>query len=107
VLHHLFLLALAHVHRHQNLLQDVVVAVVFRGYFLPLLELLLELEIESEGFGVDLVEVGQEVLAEVLVVFVEGFEGQDAGDDEEDVGVAALHHFLEFLVFLGHAFDGA
>jgi hypothetical protein len=80
---------------------------VFRGHFLPLLELLLELEIESEGFGVDLVEVGQEVLAEILVVFVEGFEGEDAGDDEEDVGVAALHHLFEFIVFLRHAFDGA
>ena len=43
------------------------------GQLLPLLKLFLELEVEAEGFGIDLVEVGQEVAAEVLVVLVQGF----------------------------------
>lgn len=94
-------------HAHYQLLEDVVIVVVLVGQFLPLLELLLELEVEPEGLGVDLMEVGQEVPAEVLVVLVQGFEGEDAGDDEEDVRVAALHHVSEFLVLLGDALDGA
>lgn len=59
------------IYPHDQFLEDVVVAVVFVGTFLPFLKLLLQLEVESEGFGVDLVQVGQEVLAEVFVVTVE------------------------------------
>lgn len=56
---------------NDHFLQDVIVGVVFLCALLPFFELLFELEVESEGFGVDLVQVGQEVLAEILVVSVE------------------------------------
>jgi hypothetical protein len=94
-------------HPHYQFLQDVVVAVVLLGTLLPLLELLLQLEVESEGLGVYLVQVGQEVLAEVFIIAVKGLEGEDAGDDEEDICVRALHHLSEAVVFLGDALDGA
>lgn len=100
-------LRLSQLHADYQLLEDVVVVVVLAGQPLPLLELLLELEVEAEGLGVDLVEVGQEVAAEVLVVLVQRLEGEDAGDDQEDVRVAALDHVPELLVLLGDALDGA
>lgn len=112
-LHHLLVrlmllrLRFRQLHAHYQLLEDIVVVVVLVGQLLPLLELLLELEVEPEGFGVDLMQVGQEVPAEVLVVLVQGFQGQDAGNYEEDVRIAALHHISEFLVLLRDALNSA
>jgi hypothetical protein len=53
------------------------------------------------------VQVGQEIFAQIFVVVVERFEGEYAGDDEEDVGVGALDHVPEPLVFFRDAFNGA
>ena len=39
----------------------------------PLLELLLEVKIHAEGFGIDLMEILKEIFAEVFIIFVEGF----------------------------------
>ena len=90
-----------------RLFEDVIVEVVFVGHFLPFLEVLLQLEVQSEGARVDLVQGGKEVLAEVLVVFVEALEGEDAGDNEEDIGIAHFHHFAEAVVFFRDALNGA
>lgn len=75
------------------------------GYFLPFLEEFLELEVETEGFCVDLVQSWKEVFAQVFVVFVQGFQSQDTRDYQEDICVRTLDHLLEFLVLLGHRLD--
>lgn len=46
---------------HYHLLQDVVVAVVLQRCPLPLLELLLQLEVKAECFGIDLMQIRQEI----------------------------------------------
>ncbi len=48
-------------------------------------------------------EIGQEVLAEILVIAVQGLEGEDAGDDEEDIGIGTFHHLTEAIVLLRNA----
>jgi hypothetical protein len=39
--------------------------------FFPLLKLLLQLKVQSERFGVDLVQVGEEIFAQIFVIVVE------------------------------------
>lgn len=43
---------------------------MFVRYFFPFLEQFFKLEVQSEGFGVDLVKGGQKIFAEIFVVFV-------------------------------------
>jgi hypothetical protein len=91
---------------HYHLLQDVVVTVVLQPCPFPLLELLLELEVESECFGIDLMQIRQKILAKVFVVVVQRFEGEDARNNEEDIGVGAFHHFPKAVVLLRDTLDG-
>ena len=94
-------LLLSHLHSDDLLLKDIVVVVVLLGAFLPFLKLFLQLEVHQEDLGVDLLEAGQEVETGVLVVVVQGLQHQDAGDDQEHVGVAALDHLPKAFVLLG------
>lgn len=73
------------------------------SFLLPLLKLLLELEVNPEGFGVDLVEIWEEVLAKVLIIFIERFEHEDAGNYQENIGIAALYQILEFFILLRYS----
>lgn len=57
MLHHLFFLVFAHIDCYQYLLQNVVVAIVLGCYFFPFLKLFLELEVQSECFCVDLMQI--------------------------------------------------
>lgn len=51
-------------------LQNIIIMVMLRANFFPLIELFFELEVTSEDFCVDLIEIRKKILAEVFVVFV-------------------------------------
>jgi hypothetical protein len=66
------------------------VVVVLARLTLPLCEFLLQFEVCSKGLGLDLVEAGQEVLADVLVIVVQGLQHQYTRNHQKHVGVAAF-----------------
>ena len=55
---------------YYHLLKDVVIEIMFVGCLLPFFKHLLELEVQSEGFGIYLMESWQEIFTEVLIIFV-------------------------------------
>ena len=100
-------LPLVQLNSNYHLFKQIIIKIMLVAYFLPLLEHFFQLKVHSEGLCVNLMKSGQKIFAEVFVVFVQRFEGQNARNYQEDISVRAFNHFLELVIFFRHRLDSS